>query len=198
MQRCFDIIVSCLALLVLWPWLLLIAICVRLDSSGPALFRQRRVGRHGDDFTILKYRTMVPRAEQHGPRVTAEGDARVTGLGGFLRRLKLDELPQLWNILVGDMAFVGPRPEVREYMDKVQPEARTVILAVRPGLTDPGYLEFHNEAEILAEHDDPERAYIEHVLPRKTALQAAYVKRRTLRSDISVLLRTLWRIVRVH
>lgn len=190
-KRGLDLLFAGVGLLLLLPFMLVVAIAICLDSPGPVLFRQRRIGRNGRPFVIIKFRTMVNNADALGPRLTASADTRVTRLGGWLRRHKLDELPQLWNVLVGDMSLVGPRPEVPEYVALYPDEARRLILSVRPGITDPASVAFIDEASELGRHPDPERAYREVVLPQKIALYVDYVRNRTLLSDVRAVVDTL-------
>jgi lipopolysaccharide/colanic/teichoic acid biosynthesis glycosyltransferase len=155
MAKCaFDLFFSVAGLLVLSPLLLLLAIAVKLSSRGPVLFRHRRIGQGGRPFDIVKFRSMVVNAENVGRSITPEGDPRITRMGRALRKAKLDELPQLWNVLVGDMSFVGPRPEVPRYVEKYTAEQRRV-LALKPGITDLATLEFRNEEEMLRPCDAP-------------------------------------------
>jgi lipopolysaccharide/colanic/teichoic acid biosynthesis glycosyltransferase len=194
-RRGLDIAVSGTLLVLTAPVLGALALAVRAESRGPALFRQERVGRDGRMFRLLKLRTMVADAPSRGGALTAPGDPRVTRLGAVLRRWKLDELPQLVNVLRGDMSLVGPRPEVPRYVAGYSPRQRAV-LRVRPGITDPASLAYVDEAAVLARFDDCERAYVEVVLPAKLALSLDYLDRRTLRSDLGILARTLVRVVR--
>jgi len=187
--RAFDVGCAAAGLVVASPVLLVIALAVRLDSPGPVLFRQERVGRHGETFRIHKFRTM--RTGAGGPAVSAEGDSRVTRVGAVLRRTKLDELPQLVDVLTGRMSMVGPRPEVPQYVELWGPEARSVILSVRPGITDPASVAFRDEAAQLAAVADPETHYVETLLPQKVALYLDYVRSRTFTGDLAVLARTL-------
>jgi lipopolysaccharide/colanic/teichoic acid biosynthesis glycosyltransferase len=191
-KRGFDLLVSASALLVLWPLLLVLGLLVRLDSPGPALFRQERIGRFGRPFRILKFRTMRSGAGPAGPLITAAGDGRITRIGHSLRATKLDELPQLINVLKGDMSLVGPRPEVAKYVAMYPPADRELVLSVRPGITDEAAVEFRDEGAVLASADDPERLYAEEILPRKLALYGKYVRERSFAGD----LRLLWRTVR--
>ncbi|MBL8320539.1 MAG: sugar transferase [Burkholderiaceae bacterium] len=190
-KRMFDLVVATVALLAMAPILLLAMLAIRIDSPGPAAFRQERVGRGGRVFRIHKLRTMFVDASARGPAVTAHDDARVTRVGRVLRHYRIDELPQLIDVIKGDMSLVGPRPEVPCFVAAYPPALRDELLAVRPGLTDPAALEFANEAAELAEAADPERMYIERILPRKLQLQADYLRRATLGSDLAVLGRTL-------
>jgi lipopolysaccharide/colanic/teichoic acid biosynthesis glycosyltransferase len=164
---------------------------VRIDSPGPALFRQERVGRHGRLFRIHKLRTMHIDAAVPGPAITAHADARITRAGRWLRRYRIDELPQLIDVLRGDMSLVGPRPEVPRFVALYPAELRERVLAVRPGITDPAALAFANESELLAGSADPERTYVERVLPLKLRQQAEYVERATWATDLAVIARTL-------
>ncbi|MFY8117841.1 MAG: sugar transferase [Roseateles sp.] len=188
-KRAFDLLLSALGLLLLAPVLLLIALWVKLDSPGPVFFRQERVGRFGRPFFIHKFRTM--RVDNAGLQITVGVDPRITRAGRVLRASKLDELPQLWDVLRGAMSLVGPRPEVPRYVALYPPQLREIVLSVRPGITDPASLSFRNESELLAAAADPEREYVEVVMPTKLRLAAAYVRRATLRSDLRVILATL-------
>ena len=190
-KRAFDLLAAGLGLLLLWPLLLAIAAAVKLDSRGPVLFRQARVGRHGVPFRIHKFRTMVADAPQRGPALTVGDDARITRVGRWLRRTRLDELPQLIDVLAGDMSLVGPRPEVPQYVAHWPAALRERALSVRPGITDPASLLYLDEAELLARAADPEREYVEVILPRKLQCAADYAAQASLRSDLCVLLRTL-------
>lgn len=195
-KRAFDLLGAGAALLLLAPLLLLIALVVRLDSPGPVFFRQERVGRHGQTFRIHKFRTMVADAPQRGLALTVGADPRITRSGRWLRRTRLDELPQLLDVLRGRMSLVGPRPEVPRYVAHYPPGLRERALAVRPGITDPSSLQFLDEDRLLAAAADPEREYIEHILPRKLQAAADYAARASLWSDLQVLARTLqllWR-----
>jgi lipopolysaccharide/colanic/teichoic acid biosynthesis glycosyltransferase len=188
-KRCFDLVVAFLALLLLSPLLLGIALWIRLDSPGPALFRQERVGRHGRPFRIHKFRTM--RTGAAGLPLTVGRDGRITRAGRWLRSRRLDELPQLIDVLKGDMSLVGPRPEVPRYVAHYPAALREAVLSVRPGITDPASLAHLDEDALLARAADPERAYVEQVLPRKLELAARYARSATLASDLRILLRTL-------
>jgi lipopolysaccharide/colanic/teichoic acid biosynthesis glycosyltransferase len=188
LKRLFDISMALAALLALSPLMLFLAVRVRLDSPGGALFRQIRVGRGGRDFTLFKFRTMTVREE--AGRFDCGDSARVTAVGAWLRRLKLDELPQFFNVLKGDMSLVGPRPEVRPWVE-VYPERWAKVLSVRPGLTDEASIEFRNEEQLLASATDPEGLYREIILPRKLTHGEAYAARPTFLGDLSILARTL-------
>ena len=188
-KRGLDVAAAAAGLAVLGPAMLGIGAAVRLTSPGPALFRQERVGKDGCPFRILKFRTMTADAPGHGPAITRGGDARVTPLGRVLRRTKLDELPQLVNVLLGDMSLVGPRPEVPRYVEKYTPEQRRV-LSIRPGITDWASIAYASEEEVLARYPDLERAYVEEVMPRKLELNLQYLARRSLRTDLEILWQT--------
>jgi lipopolysaccharide/colanic/teichoic acid biosynthesis glycosyltransferase len=192
-KRLFDVIVSGLGLAITSPVLAALAAAVRLDSPGPALFRQERVGREGETFQIHKFRTL--RREDPGALLCPARDARITRFGELLRRSKLDELPQLLDVLAGHMSLVGPRPEVARYVAFWPAEHRHTILSVRPGITDPASILLRNEGELLASAADPEQYYIEKLLPRKVALYVEYVKNRTFLGDLRILARTVPTIV---
>jgi lipopolysaccharide/colanic/teichoic acid biosynthesis glycosyltransferase len=194
-KRVFDLLGAAVALVLLAPLLAAIALWIKLDSPGPVLFRQQRVGRHGQPFAIRKFRTMVADAPRRGPQLTIGDDPRITRAGAFLRRAKLDELPQLIDVLAGHMSLVGPRPEVPSYVAQYPAELRDKVLAVRPGITDPVSLEFADESELLARAADPEREYVEVLLPKKLRAAAAYAEHANLATDLRVIggtLRVLW------
>jgi lipopolysaccharide/colanic/teichoic acid biosynthesis glycosyltransferase len=193
-RRGLDVAVAALGLLVLAPLLAVVALLVRATSAGPVLFRQERVGRGMVPFHLLKFRTMVADAPSRGPAITVGADPRVTPVGALLRRTKLDELPQLLNVLRGDMSLVGPRPEVPSYA-ALYDDAERRIFTVRPGITDPSSLHYHDESAVLAGYPDPERAYREIVLPHKIALSLAYVDTRSVWTDIGLLVRTVVRLL---
>lgn len=190
-KRLFDLLVASVALLLLTPLLLMLALWIKFDSPGPALFRQTRVGRHGALFRIRKLRTMTHDPAQVGPGITVGQDERITRAGHFLRRSKLDELPQLLDVLQGHMSLVGPRPELPQYVALYPAALRDKILSVRPGITDLASIEYRNEGELLAQAADPEREYREVILPAKLQLAAAYVDQASLWFD----LRLLWQTV---
>ncbi len=191
-KRLFDVIASALGLLLLSPLLLAAAVWVRLDSPGPVLFRQRRVGRFGVPFTIHKFRTM--RVEP-GAAITVGEDPRITRSGRVLRQTKLDELPQLWDVLRGAMSLVGPRPELPRYVELYPEALKHAVLAVRPGITDPASLAYSHEADLLAAAADPEREYRDVILPAKLRLSADYAARASLASDLKLIGRTLLRVL---
>jgi lipopolysaccharide/colanic/teichoic acid biosynthesis glycosyltransferase len=194
-KRIFDLVFSALALLLLAPVLALIALAIRWDTPGPVLFRQARVGRGGQPFRIRKFRTMVVDAPARGPAITIGQDPRITRVGAWLRRTKLDELPQLLDVLQGHMSLVGPRPEVPQYVALYPPELRERVLAVRPGITDPVSLKLADEARVLAASADPERTYREELLPAKLREAVAYADQASLWSDLRIIwatARALW------
>lgn len=191
LKRLVDILLSTLGLALLALPLLAIALWVKLDSRGPVLFRQQRVGRFGRPFMIHKFRTMAVDAPARGPQITVGADPRITRAGQVLRRAKLDELPQLWDVLRGAMSLVGPRPEVPKYVALYPNEMRELLLSVRPGITDLASLQYRDESAVLAAAADPERAYVEQVLPAKLALSSRYVREATLLGDLRLILATL-------
>lgn len=190
-KRLFDIAFSALALLLLSPVLLGVAAWVWLDSPGPVLFRQQRVGLGGQLFGIYKFRSMHTGAEALGLPLTVGRDPRITRAGAWLRRTKVDELPQLFNALCGDMSLVGPRPEVPRYVAIYPADLRAKVLSVRPGITDLASLEFRNESSLLAHSPDPERTYVEEILPTKLRYACEYVQKRTLWLDIKIIMQTV-------
>jgi lipopolysaccharide/colanic/teichoic acid biosynthesis glycosyltransferase len=195
-KRLFDLLLSSLGLLALAPLLLLIALLIKLDSPGPVMFRQERVGRYGQPFRIHKFRTMRHEPAGQGLQITVGADRRITRVGGFLRASKLDELPQLLDVWLGDMSLVGPRPEVPRYVAHYPADVRDKVLSVRPGITDIASIEYRDESAVLARAADPEHAYIHEVLPHKLALAAQYVDRSSVGLDLWLIWRTLVAIVR--
>lgn len=193
LKRFFDISASVFGLIILSPILILIAILVKLDSPGPVFYRGIRTGRYGHPFKIFKFRTMVMDAEKLGGTSTAKNDPRVTRLGWSLRRYKIDELPQLINVLKGEMSIVGPRPEVEEYTRLYNQEEK-IILSVRPGITDYASIEFSNLAEVLGSQD-VDRVYVEKIRPIKNRLRTRYVKEQTFLRDIKIIFKTLRKIM---
>ncbi|MBK9576267.1 MAG: sugar transferase [Fibrobacteres bacterium] len=194
-KRSFDLVGSGFGLILVGPLLASLAVWVKLDSKGPVFFRQVRVGRGGEVFRIFKFRTMVVDAERKGMQITVGNrDPRITRSGYHLRRLKLDELPQLLNVFCGDMSFVGPRPEVPRYVELYSQRQREV-LSVRPGITDPASLAYRNENDLLAQAPDPERAYIEEIMPKKLEMNLEYLKNATFASDLLLIWRTVSKIL---
>lgn len=189
-KRCFDLVVSILFLLVASPVLAIIALAVKLDTSGPVFHTATRIGKDGRPFTLYKFRTMVRDAAQTGPAITRGGDPRVTRVGHFLRRYKMDELPQFINVVKGDMSIVGPRPEDPRYVAHYTPEQRGV-LSVRPGIASPASVKYRWEEQVLAEVDgDLEAVYLNHILPDKLLLDLNYVQRRSLLFDLALIAQT--------
>jgi lipopolysaccharide/colanic/teichoic acid biosynthesis glycosyltransferase len=195
MKRAFDLLLSGVTVILLAPALLLVAIAIKLDSPGPFFFRQERIGRRGRPFHILKFRSMVRDAPLKGGLITFGDDPRITKVGRWLRKTKIDELPQLFNILKGDMSFVGPRPEVRKYVDLFRQDFEQ-ILQVRPGLTDLASLRYRHEADILGSFENPEDAYQRHILPDKIRLAKEYLRRSSILFDVSLIFRTLLKLIR--
>ena len=193
-KRFVDFLLAACATVLLAPLMAVIALAIKLDSAGPVLFRQERVGRHGVLFRIHKFRTMVADAAQRGLPITVGDDARITRVGRLLRARRLDELPQLIDILKGDMSFVGPRPELPRYVALYPAALREQLLAVRPGLTDPASLAHMDESEWLAQAADAEREYVEVLLPAKLQASAEYAARASLASDLRVLALTVARL----
>ena len=195
MKRLFDIVASGLGLLVLSPLFLIIAIWIKLDSKGPVFYRQVRVGRNNKDFRIYKFRSMRVGSDK-GSLVTIGGrDPRVTRSGYWIRKFKLDELPQLINVFIGDMSLVGPRPEVRHYVDYWTPE-QMHVLDVRPGITDPASIKFRNENELMEKAEDPEKYYIDVIMQEKLKLYLEYVNNHSFWGDIGLIFKTFWTIVK--
>lgn len=192
-KRLFDIVCSAAGLLVLSPVLLITALLVGLTSPGGVLFKQERMGKDGIPFTIYKFRSM--RKDNRGLKITTNQDSRITPVGKVLRKTKLDELPQLFNVLKGDMSFVGPRPEVREYTDLYTEEQRQIFL-VRPGITGKASIEFRNENELLSESEDPNRTYIEEIMPKKLELDMEYIPNASVLYDIGLIFKTLITVIR--
>lgn len=199
LKRIFDIVLAFFGLVLFAPLLLICALLIKLTSSGPVFYRGERIGLAGKAFRTLKFRTMVADAEKKGGSSTHEADARITGIGSFLRKFKLDELPQLLNVLAGDMSFVGPRPEVRKFVDMYTPEER-MILTVRPGITDWSSIKFHNEGEIIAASGiaDADEAYARLIRPEKLRLQMKYVREHTLWLDLKIIFDTIFTLFRTR
>jgi len=193
-KRIFDVTASIIGLIVLLPLFIIIAILIKLNDKGPIFYKQKRIGQNFKPFELLKFRTMVVNADKIGPAVTKDGDPRITKIGKFLRKTKLDELPQLWNVIRGDMSIVGPRPEVEKYIQYYKDDYKE-ILKVRPGITDYATIKFRNEEEILSKYDDTESAYIKYVLPEKIKLYKTYIKEISFFTDLKIIFWTLWRIV---
>jgi lipopolysaccharide/colanic/teichoic acid biosynthesis glycosyltransferase len=189
-KRTLDILLATAGLVLLSPVLGVLACFIKLTSRGPVLYRQVRIGKGGRPFPILKLRSMVQQTSKRDLRITVAGDPRVTAIGRFLRRYKADELPQLWNVLRGDMSLVGPRPELLVYVAEYTLEQR-IVLSIRPGITDPASLAYRHEEEILANQGDPEQFYRTQILPDKLARNRAYLQKITLQNDIHIILKTI-------
>jgi lipopolysaccharide/colanic/teichoic acid biosynthesis glycosyltransferase len=190
--RVFDLVVAFAGLIVLSPLFAVVALLIKLDSPGSVFFRGKRVGKDGQPFHILKFRTMVQNAAQIGPGVTSSGDPRITRIGNWLRRTKVDELPQLWNVVRGEMSLIGPRPEDPRYVALYTDEQRR-ILSVRPGITSPASIQFRHEEALLPPGDMD--TYIKHLMPAKLQVDLIYLERQTFWSDLAVLFRTFIRLV---
>ena len=195
-KRVFDLFFSVIGLLFLMPVFLLIAIWITLDSPGPVFFRQVRVGRFGEPFRIFKFRTMRAEVEAKGKQITVRDDIRITRAGRFLRRYKLDELPQLLNVVKGEMSLVGPRPEVPRYVTLYPEGVREKVLSVPPGMTDYASIEYMDENALLADADDPETVYIERVMPAKLRNYERYVAERSIGMDLKIIFATVKAIMR--
>lgn len=192
-KRTFDILFALVLLLLLLPLLMLFALAVAVTSPGGAFFRQVRIGKDALPFRLLKFRTMRPGSESQGQLTIGGRDPRITGVGYFLRKTKLDELPQLWNVLAGEMSVVGPRPEVPKYVALYSVEQRKV-LSLRPGITGMASIDYIDENEMLARSADPEKIYIEEVMPAKLALDLKYVRERSLMLDLRIILATVGKV----
>tara|TARA_R110000744_G_scaffold43147_4_gene96986 strand:- start:10320 stop:10913 length:594 start_codon:yes stop_codon:yes gene_type:complete len=194
-KRFFDILISFLGLMVLAPIFIMISIWIKFDSKGSVFFRQERVGRYGETFRIHKFRTMKTDSETRG-RLTIGDDQRVTQSGKFLRKFKVDELPQLFDVLLGDMSLVGPRPEVQEFIDCYPEGIRNVVLSVRPGITDQASIEMVDENVILGKYRDSRQAYIDVVLPLKQKFYLEYIENQNMLLDLILIYRTLVKIIK--
>lgn len=195
MKRLFDVVASTCGLVTLSPLLVGVSICIKLDSEGEVFFRQERVGKDGKIFKIHKFRTMTTNAYNDGGGLTIGNDNRITSVGRLLRKFKVDELPQLIDVLKGDMSLVGPRPEIPEFMVLYSDEDRQKILSVKPGITDKASIELIDENEILAQYENPRQAYIDVIMPLKAKYYIEYVNNQNLKGDIEIILRTLAKII---
>ncbi|MCF6158703.1 MAG: sugar transferase [wastewater metagenome] len=194
-KRLFDVISSSMVLLLLLPFFLIIAILIKLDSSGPVFFSHIRIGRDFKPFKLFKFRTMIANAHKKGLSITTGNDPRITKVGVVLRKTKLDEFPQLINVLKGDMSIVGPRPEVSKYVEMFRDEYRE-ILKVKPGITDYATIEFRDEESILKKYHDPEDGYIKEVLPGKIELYKKYLRDKGFFTDMKLVFLTFWKIMK--
>lgn len=188
--RCFDFLFSLVGLIILSPVFLLVSFIIKVTSKGPVFFKQNRVGKGGDDFKVFKFRTMYLEAEKRGLLTVGGKDNRVTGVGYYLRRFKIDELPQLINVLRGEMSIVGPRPEVRRYVEMYSPEQRRT-LQVLPGITDYASIEYRNENDLLSLAENPEEFYINEIMPKKIELNFKYINDRSLQQYFKIITKTL-------
>lgn len=194
MKRLFDIIASACGLIVLSPLFIILSVWIKLDSKGPVFYRQVRVGRHNKDFRIFKFRSMRVGADKQGLITVGGRDPRVTRSGYFIRKYKLDEFPQLINVLIGDMSLVGPRPEVRKYVD-MYTEEQMRVLDVRPGITDLASIRYRNENELLEKAEDPDQFYVDVIMQDKLAINLEYVANHSFWYDIKLIFKTLWEII---
>ena len=190
LKRFFDLILSLMGLLITVPILFLITILIKISSSGPVFYKQVRVGKNNKDFKIFKFRTMHLNADKKGLLTVGGRDPRVTSIGYYLRKFKLDELPQLINVFKGDMSFVGPRPEVRQFVN-LYSEIQKKVLNVKPGITDLASIEFRNENEILSKEEDPNQYYIDYIMPKKLEINLKYINQRNLLKDFVVIIKTI-------
>jgi len=193
-KRYFDFFVSIVSLVILLPVFLLVAVAIKLDDGGPVFFFQERVGRNFSTFKVVKFRTMTTDPQVAGPLVTSENDKRITKVGKILRKLKIDELPQIFNVLRGEMSIVGPRPEVPKYVKLFEKEYRK-LLTVRPGMTGYASVVFRNEEQILSRYTEPETAYVTEILPKKIKLELIYVSRVSFIFDIKIFLWTFLKVI---
>jgi lipopolysaccharide/colanic/teichoic acid biosynthesis glycosyltransferase len=195
-KRMIDCGSAAMGLILLCPVFAAIAAAIKFEDGGDVFFRQIRFGLHGKEFPLVKFRSMSAAPKGTGAEITIKGDKRVTRVGKFLRKTKLDELPQLWNVLCGEMSLVGPRPEVAKYIALYQPWQRELMLSVKPGMTDYAAIELSNEEEILAAYDDPERAYVDVLMPRKFELYKRYVENQSTGLDLLLIMRTLAKLLK--
>lgn len=193
LKRIFDLIFSLFLILLLSPFMLIISLLITIDSNGKIFYKQKRVGKNNIDFKIFKFRTMHPGSDQQGMLTVSAKDPCITRVGYFLRKYKLDELPQLFNVLIGNMSFVGPRPEVRKYVDMYKPDQLHVLNA-KPGITDYASIEYSDENEILSRSPDPENEYIRKIMTEKLALNLKYIHEQSFLTDMKILLRTFIKI----
>lgn len=191
MKRLFDITASFFGILILSPLFIFISLWVGLSSKGGVFYKQIRVGRNNKDFKLYKFRSMRVNSDKQGLLTVGSKDSRITKAGYFIRKYKIDELPQLFNVLKGDMSFVGPRPEVRRYVD-LYSEEQMKVLSVRPGITDPASIKYRNENDILSSASNPEEYYIQHIMPDKLKINIDYINKRTFIKDIKIIFQTIF------
>jgi lipopolysaccharide/colanic/teichoic acid biosynthesis glycosyltransferase len=194
-KRLFDILVAVIGLLLSTPIMFVVATLIAMQRDGPIMYRQVRIGMAGRHFILLKFRTMSPEKVERSLQLTIGNDARITPIGRFLRQYKVDELPQLINVLRGDMSVVGPRPETPIFVEQYPKEVRNIVLSVRPGITDLASIKYRNEAELLSHATDPIRFYSEEILPDKLAIASEYVREHTLKMDIIIIFKTIYAVV---
>jgi lipopolysaccharide/colanic/teichoic acid biosynthesis glycosyltransferase len=189
-KRLSDIMISIMGLLLFLPFIIIISILIKISSNGPIFYRQKRVGKNYSNFKIIKFRTMIEKADSNELLITMKDDSRITSLGAYLRKYKIDEIPQLFNVLIGDMSIVGPRPEVEKYV-KLFKNDYNEILKVRPGITDLGSIEFIDENELLEKNKNPEDVYIKKILPVKINYNKQYLKKKNIFFDLYIIIKTL-------
>jgi lipopolysaccharide/colanic/teichoic acid biosynthesis glycosyltransferase len=194
LKRIFDIIFSIVGIIILFPFFLIIAMLIVIDSGFPVFYIQKRVGKNGKDFSLVKFRTMKKDSDKNGLLTVGENDPRITSVGYFLRKHKIDELPQLFNVFIGDMSFVGPRPEVRKYVEMYNEEQK-MVLSVKPGITDYASIEYSDENTILSRSANPELFYICEIMPAKLKLNLKYIKEQNFFTDLKIILKTIKKIV---
>lgn len=192
LKRLFDIIFSCIGLIIVIPFMLMISILIKREDCGAIFYKGIRVGRHGKKFKILKFRTMVMDAENIGASSTPDDDYRITKIGKFLRKYKIDELPQLFNVFLGEMSFVGPRPQIPWAVELFSEEEKKILLNLRPGITDYASLKFSNEGEILKSSKDPDKDYMEKIHPEKMRLSLEYARKASVKEDLKIMIKTLF------
>ena len=195
--RLFDICFSLLGIILLSPLYFIISLFILVDSKGPVFYIQKRVGKDNHDFSLIKFRTMVTNADKKGLLTVGSSDARITRTGKFLRKYKLDELPQLFNVLAGDMSIVGPRPEVRKYVERYNPE-QMVVLSVRPGITDYASIKYFDENELLKQAEDPEKTYINEIMPEKIRINLRYIDDYSVQSYFRIIFLTIGKITGIY
>ena len=193
MKRAFDFIVALSALILLAPLFIIICVIILFTMGRPIFYRQVRFGKRAVPFKIIKFRSMVRAADRQGPTLTTDGDLRITAVGRLLRRTKIDELPQLLNVLWGDMSLVGPRPEVPEYV-RLYSDQQLKVLSVRPGLTDPASIVYRDEEKVLARYNDAEKIYAEKIMPAKLKLNLSYIEKATFLTDLGIIIKTLQKL----
>lgn len=196
LKRTFDFVLALVGVLLLSPMLLLVALLIKRDSPGPVFFRQERIGRHGKPFRIHKFRTMTVAQPGAAMQITVGNDSRITEIGAFLRHYKIDELPQLIDVLQGSMSLVGPRPEVPKYVALYPEPTKSIVLSVRPGITDLASIEYRSESELLGKSSNPEQTYVEEVMPAKLAYCVQYVQQQSVWLDIQIIVRTFLAILK--